>query len=104
MALTLKDIKEYRRIGHNLKPIVTLAGQGLSENVRLELDRALHDHELIKVKINCNDRATKQELIDAICATCHCETVQKIGKVVILYKPCKQPNPQLSNLLRCKIR
>lgn len=102
MALTTKDIKEYRRIGHGLKPVVTLAEQGLSEGVQLELERALSDHELIKVKVNCNDRETKQALITQICTACRCEVVQKIGKVALLYRPCKEPNPRLSNLLRFK--
>jgi len=43
--------KQFRTLGHKLNPIVTIAGNGLSENVLLELNRALDDHELIKVKL-----------------------------------------------------
>ncbi len=104
MALTTKEIKKYRRIGHSLQPVVTLAEQGLSEGVQLELERALNDHELIKIRVNCNDREAKRALISEICATCRCEIVQKIGKVALLYRPGKEPNPRLSNLLRFKLR
>ena len=45
--------KRLRGIGHALHPVVTVAGNGLSEGVLTELERALHDHELIKVKLRC---------------------------------------------------
>ena len=48
---TNQDIKQLRAIGHKLKPVVTIAGNGLSEGVITELDRALQDHELIKIKL-----------------------------------------------------
>ena len=48
---TKPDSKQLRAIGHKLKPLVTVAGNGLSENVVAELERALSDHELIKVKL-----------------------------------------------------
>ena len=35
-----KDIKQMRSIGHKLKPVVTVAGKGLSEGVRMEIERA----------------------------------------------------------------
>jgi len=50
MILTPDRIKQFRTLGHALKPIVTIAGNGLSENVLAELERALSDHELVKVK------------------------------------------------------
>ena len=50
MALSQDRKKALRTIGHKLNPIVTVAGNGLSENVLIEIDRALEDHELIKIK------------------------------------------------------
>jgi RNA-binding protein YhbY len=48
--LTQQQKKHYRAIGHILDPIVTIAGKGLSETVVTELNRALDDHELIKIR------------------------------------------------------
>ena len=45
------DIKQLRTIGHKLKPIVTVAGNGITDGVVNELERALTDHELIKIKL-----------------------------------------------------
>ena len=51
MTISSADKKYLRSLGHQLKPVVTVAGNGLTESVVAELDRALSDHELIKVKL-----------------------------------------------------
>ena len=53
---TSKELRQLRAQAHSLKPIVTVAGKGLAPSVLQELDRALNDHELIKVKIAVGDR------------------------------------------------
>ncbi len=98
--LTTERKKRFRAIGHNLKPIVTVAGNGLSETVIAELNRALNDHELIKIKLVFDDRSDRQLAIEEICKITDAINVQSIGKVVLLYKAAKKPNPKLSNLLR----
>ena len=64
MTLSAGDKKHLRQLGHSLNPVVTVAGKGLSENVLAEVERALSDHELIKVKFAVGDRDLKQQLID----------------------------------------
>ena len=49
MTLNNADKKRFRAIGHQLKPVITIAEKGLSENIQLELERALNDHELISL-------------------------------------------------------
>ena len=94
------DKKQLRSIGHHLKPVVTVAGAGLSENVLAEADRALHDHELIKVKFAIEDREERAELIEQLCETTGAENVQSIGKVVLMLRRNSRVNPKLSNLIR----
>ncbi len=43
--------KRLKGLGHDLHPVVTVAGNGLTKTVLAELSRALEDHELIKVKV-----------------------------------------------------
>ncbi len=100
MSLTATQKKQYRTIGHNLNPIVTVAGNGLSENVQLEVDRALEDHELIKVKLNVGDRSVKKALIRDLCEQVQAELVQEIGNIALIYRAAREPDPKLSNLLR----
>jgi len=100
MSLTADQKKHFRTLGHNLNPIVTVAGKGLTENIQLEVDRALEDHELIKVKLAVGDRDVKKQLIKELAEIVEATIVQEIGHVVLLYRPALKPNPKLSNLLR----
>ncbi len=46
-ALSIQERKRLRQIGHALNPVVMTGGQGLTENVVEEINRALAAHELI---------------------------------------------------------
>lgn len=59
MPLTPEQKKQYKSIGHHLKPVLIVADNGLTEGVLAELERALSDHELIKIKLNILDRDRK---------------------------------------------
>lgn len=100
MPLSAEKRKQFRTMGHDLKPIVTIAGNGLSEGVITELNRALDDHELIKVKLALAEREDRQLVIEELKKLPRTEFVQSIGKVALLYRAAKKPNPKLSNLLR----
>ena len=99
MELNNKTLKEYRRIGHQLDPVVIVAN-GLTDNVQAEINRALTDHELIKVRVVTDDRVTKNAVIDEICSAQHAETVQVIGKIALLYRAAENQKPHLSNICR----
>lgn len=100
MSLTQDQKKRFRKIGHHLKPVVTVADAGLTEGVMNELERALEDHELIKIKCAVLDREDKYAIVEAICEETGAINAQIIGKVALLYRPAKKPNAKLSNLLR----
>jgi RNA-binding protein len=94
--------KQLRSIGHALKPVVMVAGGGLSDGVLAEIDRALNDHELIKIKLSVGDRELKKKLIQQLCEQCHATLIQTIGNIVLVLRKAKKTNPQLSNLQRLK--
>ena len=93
MALSSAQKKDLKRIGHHLKPIVIISEQGISEGVLAELDRALNDHELIKIRVTVSDRDAKQALINEACQQSGAELVQVIGKMAILLRRAKSPTP-----------
>ncbi len=97
---TKPDIEQLRAIGHKLNPVVTIAGKGLSETVSAELDRALTDHELIKVKIAVGSREARATLAEKICKQTGAEMVQSIGSVIVLLRRSATPDPRLSNLIK----
>jgi RNA-binding protein len=99
MSKSSFDNKQLRAIGHKLKPVVTVAGNGVSESVLEEINRALNDHELIKVKINV-EREYRQLLSDNICQSTSAELIQSVGGIVLILRRTEKPNPRLSNLIR----
>ena len=56
MPLTQEQKKQFKSIGHHLKPVLIVADNGLTEGVLAELERALNDHELIKVQLRVAER------------------------------------------------
>jgi RNA-binding protein len=96
----IQDLKQLRAIGHTLKPVVTVAGKGLTESVIAELDRALTDHELIKVKLSVGSREARAEIATQISAQSGAELVQSIGNVILLLRRSTTPDPRLSNLIK----
>ena len=98
MTLPIQTRKTLKALGHALNPVVTVAGKGLSAAVLDEVRRALHDHELIKVKFAVADRDTKQQLIRDMCAACACELVQQIGHIALVYRENPAAKPNLSNV------
>ena len=100
MALTQEQKKQFKSIGHHLKPVLIVAENGLSEGVVAELERALNDHELIKVQFRITEREDRRTLIDEISRVGRCELVQVIGKMALLYRRNPKPNKNLSNISR----
>jgi len=95
-----QDITLLQAIGHKLRPVVTVAGKGLSDNVISEIERALKDHELIKIKLAVGDKAARTAVTDELCERTGSEVVQSIGNIVLVLRRTKNPDPGLSNLIR----
>lgn len=77
-----------------------IAEKGVTEAVGHEIERALNDHELIKIKININDPAIRKAIAAELCTQHKASLVQQIGKMIVICRRAKTPNPKLSNLLR----
>jgi len=95
-----QDMKQLRAIGHRLKPVVSIGGNGLSEAVIAELDRALEQHELIKVKLAVGTREARTAVSAELCAATGAQLVQSVGNIILVLRRAGKPDPKLSNLLR----
>lgn len=91
MPLTKKHIRQLKSLAHHLKPIVILGKAGLSESVLNEIEIALAHHELIKVKVNADDREELHRVAEQITRKTAAELVQIIGHIVILYRRGEKP-------------
>ena len=85
MPLKANQKKNLRAQAHHLKPVVIVADKGLSETVVAEIERALNDHELIKVKLRA-DRDKREAWAQSIARQCKAEFIQSIGQVACFYR------------------
>lgn len=86
MNLNKKQIQHVRGLAHSLKPVVLIGNNGLTEAVVAEIDYALGHHELIKVKINTEDRENKALIAEAICRETNATKIQVIGKTLVIFR------------------
>ncbi|BCX82956.1 RNA-binding protein [Methylomarinovum caldicuralii] len=84
--LDKKQKRHLKARAHPLKPVVITGQLGLTEAVLAEIDRALTAHELIKVRINAEDRQARREMAQQICDRLDAELVQILGHVATLYR------------------
>lgn len=102
MPINSEQRKQLKAIAHHLKPVVIIAANGLTEGVINELDRALSDHELIKIKISAGEREDRIAIVDDITRKTRSELVQLIGKTAVILRRSTKPNPKLSNLIKAQ--
>ncbi|HVO48273.1 MAG TPA: YhbY family RNA-binding protein [Steroidobacteraceae bacterium] len=86
--LTDRQRRHLRGLAHELKPVIRLGGAGLTEAVARETARALHAHELIKVKAaSAGDRVARDALFADLARRTGSALIHRIGNVVVLYRP-----------------
>ena len=86
MPLTDAQRKYLRRLGHDRNPIVLVGQAGLGPNLVAELDRALTDHELVKVRARVGDRDQRDAILGELASATRSELVQRIGHVGLYYR------------------
>jgi RNA-binding protein len=80
-----------KSMGQLLKPAVHVGKSGLSAALLAEVDRALAEQELIKVKFDAL-KEEKKVLAPQLAAKTGSRVVQRVGHVVVLYR--EHPDPE----------
>lgn len=91
--LTASDRRELKARAHALKPVVMIGNDGLTPAVVAEIDRALKSHELIKVRVAGDDREARAACLAEICARTGAQSVQHIGKILVIFRLKPAPEP-----------
>lgn len=96
------DLKGYQRgyltrKAHGLQPVVHLGKQGLTDQVVAAVDRALADHELIKVKF-VNFKDERSELAVQVGTRIEATLVRVVGNVAIYYRHQTDPQKRVVHL------
>ncbi|MBA3541353.1 MAG: ribosome assembly RNA-binding protein YhbY [Deltaproteobacteria bacterium] len=84
--LTGKHRRNLRALGHALKPLVQVGKGGIDDGLVAAVDRALADHELIKIKVSDSADVDRHEAADAIAQRTHSEVAQVLGYTLLLYR------------------
>ncbi|MBS1151862.1 MAG: binding protein [Myxococcaceae bacterium] len=84
-ALTGRQRRQLRALGHHLKVVVQIGAQGITEQVVAAAEAALKDHELIKVKIG-DGPADRHEASAALAVATHSELAQLLGRTALLFR------------------
>lgn len=85
MALTGKQRRYLRSLGHHLHAVVQVGDGGVTEGVVAATAQALEDHELVKVRI-ADDRDGREGAIEALSGGTGSEVAQVLGRTVLLFK------------------
>ena len=75
-----------RGLAHALKPIVQVGQQGVTDMVIAQLNTALFDHELVKVKVNNTFDGAIEDVAIGLTEGTQSACVQQIGHILIFYK------------------
>jgi RNA-binding protein len=87
VKLNDKQRRHLRGLAHPLKPIILIGNAGVTPAVVAETQRALHDHELIKVRMSGAERDVRDAALAALAVATQSALVGRIGHVATLYRP-----------------
>jgi RNA-binding protein len=86
MELSERQRRYLRGLGHALNPVLLIGQHGMTPSVIAEAKRALHDHELIKVKFRGAERDARDSGLTELATATESILVQKIGHTALYYK------------------
>ncbi len=89
--MTSKQISFLRGKAHKLNAVVMIGNNGLSESVLNEINANLNAHELVKIKVQSEDRALRVQMYVDICNTLNAIAVHHIGKQLVVYRKANKP-------------
>ena len=87
IELSTAERKAHRAQAHHLDPVVMVGNEGLTDNVKKEIDAALNAHGLIKVRVFSDDRVAREGMFQLLAEELSAAPIQHIGKLLVLWRP-----------------
>lgn len=97
-TLTGKQQRHLRALAHALDAVVIVGKEGASEGVLTATDRALLDHELVKVRLPDVEREERAQMAERLAEGTQAALAGTIGRIAILYR--RHPSEPKINLPR----
>lgn len=85
MALTGKQRRKLRAMGHHLPVVVQVGQEGVTPGVIAATAQALEDHELVKVKV-AEGPEDRHEAAEHLSRETGSDIAQVLGRTVLLFK------------------
>lgn len=92
--MTSKQRAYLKSLANNLEPIFQVGKSSLTPQVTEAIGEAFNTRELIKIAVLKNCMDDPHEIAEIVAERTHSQTVQVIGKKIILYKP-DRDNPKI---------
>jgi RNA-binding protein len=86
VALTGKQRRYLRALAHALQPVVQVGQRGANAGVVRQVDQALTDHELIKVKLTRECPTARDATGAELASATGAEVAGTVGRVIVLYR------------------
>jgi RNA-binding protein len=84
--------KYLRGLAHDLKPLVLIGKEGITDRIVRATDEGLSQHELIKIKfIDFKEKNQKETLVGELVVKTGSAQIGMIGHTAILYRPQTDP-------------
>ena len=87
MKISDKQRRYLKGLAHPLKPVILIGSSGLTEAVVTETARALHDHEVIKVRMSGAERSVRDAALANLAERTGSALLGRIGHVATLFRP-----------------
>ena len=83
--LTPREKKLIKKLSHDLKPLIRIGKNGVTPATIANIDKALTNHELIKIKY-LEHKDQKKTLTRQITEETGSELINRIGNTIVLYR------------------
>jgi RNA-binding protein len=102
MALSGKQKRSLRALGHHLSVVVQVGAEGVTAGVIAAVAQALNDHELVKVKI-ADEKEGRTSAVDEIAKATDSEVAQIMGRTALFFKQ-RSKNPKIKLDAKAKVK
>jgi RNA-binding protein len=100
--LNPREKKLLKKLSHDLKPLIRIGKNGVTPATIANIDKALKDHELIKIKY-LEHKDQKKTLTRQIIEETGSTLINQIGNTATLYRESPDPEKNEINLSRKQI-
>jgi RNA-binding protein len=80
-----------RALAQDLRPTVNVGAGGLTKFLLRQIDDALREHELVKVRVPFGNHQRRKDVLDTLAPLARAALVSRAHNTAILYRPAETP-------------